>query len=139
MAFSWVVNFTISFQLVGVLNGDTELTLAEMQECIMSRVSKKPIVTIELSSGRIEVRQESKCILSSTLVDICAVLRTALEQRAVAFSAFSCGTYTSVILMAMKKTLLRRANDAVSYGNDVLYLVIPLYLFLEETLYFTSQ
>ena len=49
--------YNLTFQLVSVFNGDTELTPAEMRECLLSRVKNKPIVTIKLSNGHIEVRQ----------------------------------------------------------------------------------
>jgi hypothetical protein len=43
--------------LVGILNGgDTELTPEELQQFIESRVKHKPIVTITLSNGHVEVR-----------------------------------------------------------------------------------
>lgn len=43
-------------QLVSVLNGDTELTSVELQQCIKSRGQKKSLVTVTLSNGQVEVR-----------------------------------------------------------------------------------
>ena len=48
---------SLLLQLVGVFIGDTEFTPAELQHSITSRVLNKPVVTITLSSGNVEVRE----------------------------------------------------------------------------------
>jgi hypothetical protein len=50
---------TVYMQLVGVLYGDSELSTAELQQCIRTREKNKSTVTITTSDGQIVVQRPS--------------------------------------------------------------------------------